>query len=284
MNKEDVTKLFKTAQKFVSKRSPEILTGVGLVGMVATTVLAVKATPKAMALIEEEQKKRTKEKYEENRKTDPNINGAPAETLSTLDKVKVAWKPYIPAAITGVLSIGCIVGASSVSARRQAALYSAYKLSETAFAEYKDKVAETVSEKKVKEIKQKIAEDKVDKATDPESKTKVVLSSDGDTWFIDPYSNIKFLSTANKIDMAANKLSRKMLDEMYVSLDEFYDELGIDPSDRTKTSNDIGWHIDDGVIEPDYSDAVVKDGKAYVVLDFLKRPEYGFDDKSKLYS
>lgn len=284
MNKEDATKLFKTAQKFVSKRSPEILTGVGLVGMVATTVLAVKATPKALQLIEEEKKKRTKEKYEENKKADPNINGVPAETLSALETIKVAWKPYVPAAITGALSIGCIVGASSVNARRQAALYSAYKLTETAFTEYKDKVAETVGEKKVKEIKQKIAEDKVEKATDPESKTKVVLSSDGDTWFIDPYSNIKFQSTANKIDMAANKLSRKMLDEMYVSLDEFYDELGIDPSDRTKTSNDIGWHIDDGIIEPDYSDAIVKDGKAYVVMDFLKRPEYGFDDKSKLYS
>lgn len=279
MNKEDVTKLFKTAQKFVSKRSPEILTGVGLVGMVATTVLAVKATPKALQLIEEAEATKAMEATK-----DPSTEIKPLPKLTPIETIKVAWKPYIPAAVTGALSIGCIVGASSVNARRQAALYSAYKLTETAFTEYKDKVAETVSEKKVKEIKQKIAEDKVEKATDPESKTKVVLSSDGDTWFIDPYSNIKFQSTANKIDMAANKLSRKMLDEMYVSLDEFYDELGIDPSDRTKTSNDIGWHIDDGIIEPDYSDAIVKDGKAYVVMDFLKRPEYGFDDKSKLYS
>lgn len=281
MNKEDVTKLFKMARKFVSKRSPEILTGVGLVGMVATTVLAVKATPKALQLIEEEQKKRTKEKYEENKKADPNINGTPAETLSALDKIKVAWKPYIPAAVTGVLSIGCIVGASSVSARRQAALYSAYKLSETAFSEYKDKVAETVSEKKVKEIKQKIAEDKVEKATEPDSKTKVIMSEDGDTWFIDPYSNTQFRSSKNKIDAAANKVSRSMVcGDMCASLSEFYDELGLD---HTATSDDLGWHIDKGVIEPDYSDAVVKDGKAYVVMDFLVRPEYGYDDPQRLY-
>lgn len=280
MNKEDVTKLFKTAQKFVSKRSPEILTGVGLVGMVATTVLAVKATPKALRLIEEEQKRQNDERYLEAKEKGYDAY-AQVSALKPIETIKIAWKPYIPAAITGVLSIGCIVGASSVSARRQAALYSAYKLSETAFSEYKDKVAETVSEKKVKEIKQKIAEDKVEKATEPDSKTKVIMSEDGDTWFIDPYSNTQFRSSKNKIDAAANKVSRSMVcGDMCASLSEFYDELGLD---HTATSDDLGWHIDKGVIEPDYSDAVVKDGKAYVVMDFLVRPEYGYDDPQRLY-
>ena len=40
------------------KHSPEILTGIGIVGMISTTVLAVRATPKALMLIEE--KKRDK--------------------------------------------------------------------------------------------------------------------------------------------------------------------------------------------------------------------------------
>ena len=47
MDKTNVTKYFKMVKRFVSKRSPEILTGIGIASMVTTTVLAVKATPKA---------------------------------------------------------------------------------------------------------------------------------------------------------------------------------------------------------------------------------------------
>ena len=54
MSKTDVTKYFKMVKQFAKKRSPEILTGIGIAGMITTTVLAVKATPKAIQLIEEE--------------------------------------------------------------------------------------------------------------------------------------------------------------------------------------------------------------------------------------
>ena len=36
----------------LSKHAPEILTGIGIAGMVTTTVLAVRATPKALMLID----------------------------------------------------------------------------------------------------------------------------------------------------------------------------------------------------------------------------------------
>lgn len=266
METSNVTKFLKRTQGFLSKHSPEILTGVGVVGMCTTVIFAVKATPKALQLIEEEKNK--KAETEEDAK------------LTPLETVKVAWKPYIPAMIIGGASIACIIGASSVNARRNAALYSAYKLSEMSLLEYKEKVAEVVPEKKVKEIKQKIAEDKVDKVVNKETKTKVIVSNDGDTWFIDPFSNTEFRSTTSKIDAAINRVNKRLFDEMFIPLSDLYDELGLD---HTKTSDYIGWCIDDGIIESDYSDAVVRDGKAYVVMDFLKRPEYGYDDKEKLY-
>ena len=52
MDKQKVTQFFKGIQKAVTKKSPEILTGIGIAGMITTTVLAVKATPKALELIE----------------------------------------------------------------------------------------------------------------------------------------------------------------------------------------------------------------------------------------
>ena len=161
MTKAQVANFFKGVQKTVSKHSPEILTGLGIGGMVTTTVLAVKATPKALKLIEEK-------KREEH-----------VDDLTVIDTVKATWKCYIPATITGVTSIVCLVGASSVSARRNAALATAYKISETALTEYREKVVETIGEKKEKSVREKIDKDRIDK--NPVSKNEVIITKSGET-------------------------------------------------------------------------------------------------------
>lgn len=277
MNKLNVKQCFKMAKKVVQKKSPEILTGLGIAGMITTVVLAVKATPKALDLIDEEVEKQNRklsqEAYDSGYSTAPQIN-----KLKPVETVKVAWKPYIPALLLGSASVGCLIGANTVSARRHAALYSAYELSKTAYNELNEKVTEVVGEKKVTEIKQKLAEDKVNKVSPEgtiEKKSNVVIAGDGDTWFIDAMSNQPFLSSKNKLDAAANELNRKMRSDMYVSLSQFYDEVGIE---HTGTSDYIGWRIDKEYIDVVTSDAIVKDGKVYVVMDFLSRPEYGYDD------
>lgn len=277
MNKLNVKQCFKMAKKVVQKKSPEILTGLGIAGMITTVVLAVKATPKALDLIDEEiekqNRKLSQEDYDSGQSTANQIN-----KLKPVETVKVAWKPYIPALLLGSASVGCLIGANTVSARRHAALYSAYELSKTAYNELNEKVTEVVGEKKVTEIKQKLAEDKVNKVSPEgtiEKKSNVVIAGDGDTWFIDAMSNQPFLSSKNKLDAAANELNRKMRSDMYVSLSQFYDEIGIE---HTGTSDYIGWRIDKEYIDVVTSDAIVKDGKVYVVMDFLSRPEYGYDD------
>ena len=147
MGKTNFKGLIKIAQDTLEKRSPEILTGVGIAGMFTTTILAVKATPKALRLIENERV---------NRKFDRE-NGIPdvfaPEEISVKDTIKLCWKCYIPAAITCSASIACLIGASSVNSRRNAALATAYKLSETALIEYKDAVVDTIGEKKEKIVK-----------------------------------------------------------------------------------------------------------------------------------
>ena len=117
MKKPDVSKIIKSVQKSITKHSPEILTAIGIAGMATTVVLAVKATPKALKQIEEA----------ENEK---------GEKLTKTEVVKTTWKTYVPTAISGAASVACVIGANSVHTRRQAALYSAYKLSETAYTEY----------------------------------------------------------------------------------------------------------------------------------------------------
>ena len=140
-------KIFNTVKKAVEKKSPEILIAFGIAGMITTTVLAVKATPKAMEKIKEVEKNK-KEEF------DRDHGYSELDTMFKLTKpevVKATWKCYIPAAISGATSIACIVGANTVHSKRNAAIATAYKLSEKALTEYKEATIEEV----VKENKNK---------------------------------------------------------------------------------------------------------------------------------
>ena len=53
MKKPDIGAIAKSAKTFMVKRSPEILTGIGIAGMITTTILAVRATPKALTIIDD---------------------------------------------------------------------------------------------------------------------------------------------------------------------------------------------------------------------------------------
>ena len=249
-----VTNFIKTTKGFLSKHSPEILTGVGIAGMITTTVLAVKATPKALILIEEE-------------KEELNV-----DLLTPLETVKVAWKPYIPAMLTCIASTSCLIGASAVSTKRNAALATAYAISERTLTRYRDKVIDTIGEKREKEVREKIAQDEVDKK--PISNSQVIITSKGDTLCMDSISGRYFKSDLDTIRKVINELNRQMTHQNYISLNEFYYEIGLDP---IKNGDRLGWNLDDGLIELDFSTCLADNDKPCVVIDYLVSPRYEFD-------
>lgn len=235
------------------KNSPVILTAVGLTGMVTSTVLAVKATPLALDLIREAE-------FEK------------GEELTKKEIIKATWKPYMPAVGTAVFSMACIIGANSIHMRRSAALATAYKLSQSALHEFKDKAIEVVGEEKVSEIKQKISQDKVDK--DPVSKTEVIITDKGKTLVYDTISGRYFESSVEEIKKVVNELNRDMLSDMYISLNQFYSAVGLP---NTKTGYDLGWQCDKGLIEVDFGATIADDGRPCITIDFPYPPHYGFD-------
>lgn len=252
MKKPNVTKLMKDVKTVISKNSPGILTGLGVAGMATTAVLAVKATPKALRLMDEA----------ENEKGDD---------LTKVEAVKACWKCYIPAVATGAVSAACIIGANSVNARRNAALATAYQLSTTALAEYKEKVVETIGEKKAQTIKEKIAKDKIEK--NPVTKSDIIITEKGNTLCYDALSGRYFRSDIDKIRRVVNELNKRMLSEMYISLNEFYSELGLR---GTTMGDELGWNIDDGMIELDFGSQLTEDDTPCIVVDYLVAPRYDF--------
>lgn len=268
MNKPNVTKLLNTAKHVMKKRSPEILTGIGIAGMISTVVLAVKATPKAMELIEEERIKKLNESDESTPVKNSN------EILTPIETVKAAWKPYIPAAITGVASVACLIGANSVHVRRNAALATAYQLSTTALSDYREKVVETIGEKKENNIRDKVAKKQVEEH--PVADTQIIMTGKGNTLCYDSHSDRYFRSDIDKIKNAVLNLNERMINgnEMYISLNDFYDEIGLK---HTEVGNSIGWRIDKGKIDVRYSAQITEDNEPCIVIDHLMPPEYGFD-------
>lgn len=253
MGKGNISKIINEIQKAVIKHSPEILTGLGIAGMITTTVLAVKATPKALDLINDR-----KDELE-------------TEKLPPIEVVKTAWKCYIPATLTCVTSTACLIGASSVNLKRNAALATAYKLSESAISEYKDAVIDKIGEKKEQTIRDKVAEEKMKK--NPVSSSEVFITEKGNTLCYDTISGRYFKSDIDRIKRAENAINKQLLDEMYVSLNDLYDELDLD---HTKLGDELGWKIDDGLVELYFSSQLADDGTPCVVMDFTRAPKYNF--------
>ena len=251
--KKEIAKSFLSLKTAIKKHSPEILTGIGIAGMLTTTVMAVRATPKAIMLIED-------------KKEAEGIDNLPA-----LEIVKTTWKCYIPATITGTLSITCLICANTVNIRRNAALATAYTLSETALKDYQEKVVETIGEKKEKAVRDAIAKDKVDKT--PVSSKEVIITGKGNTLCLDYISGRYFESDIETIKKAVNELNRRMLDEMYISLNDFYYEIGL-PANGC--GEDLGWNIDNGYIDPDFSSQLAEDGRPCLVISYLVAPRYDF--------
>ena len=220
MNTSKVKGFFKGIKHSVGKHSPEILMGIGIAGMVTTAVLAVKATPKALDLIAEAEDEK-------------------GERLSKKETVEAAWKCYIPATVTGISSVACLIGSSKSSAKKYAALTTAYKLAETTLSDYKEKVVETIGEEKEKIVREKVAEKKLEKHP---VNNEVYISGDGDQVFFDALTGRYFKSDINTIDRAVNKLNAIMISDIngYMTLNEFYSELGIE---NVEVGEVLGWNL-----------------------------------------
>lgn len=231
--------LFKGVCEMANRHSPEILTGLGIAGFVTAIVLAVKATPKAEDLIVQAEDEKE-------------------DTLTPMETVKAAWKPYVPAAITAVASAGCVIGAAKINHRRNTELATAYAISQAMVKRYQEKTAEIAGEEKAKEIDEAVKKDAVKSATVQNSVAKLPPSNvAGVHPFWDPLSNTAFYASTMMLERAEVALNKRLYEgtEPYVTIDDLYDELnnqGIyPPLKHTAISNMMGWTPGDGGIEFD---------------------------------
>lgn len=241
---------------FFRKNASTILTCIGGVGVIATAVMAAKATPKALQLIE---------KAEEEK----------GDKLTTWETIETAGLTYVPTVITGIATIGCIFGANMLNKRQQAALMSAYALLDNSYKEYKQKVGELYGEDAHKKVKEEIVKDDY-------ANKDIEKSNPEKQLFYDDFSGRYFESTTADVLKAEYNINRKLQMWSGVYLNEFYEALDIPAVDY---GNYLGWSNSEvydmtwaSWLEFCHNKVVMDDGLECTIISFSPDPTFGFED------
>lgn len=233
----------------LNKASPTILTCVGAVGVIATAVLAVRATPKALECIDR--------KEHENRMY---------VKLTPIEKVKISWPYYVPAVLTGTATLICIFGANTLNRRQQASLASAYALVSRSYSDYKRKLKEIYGKEAHEKIMDSLAAEKAENQHIFSSGFLAASSLEFEDaneefrLFYDSYSQRYFQATISQVLQAEYHLNRNFaLMGGFVPLNMFYEFLGIETSPVFAGE---GWWVTDEMywIDFDHSKTMIDDG------------------------
>lgn len=254
-----------TFAKQIKSALPTILSCAGVIGLAATTIVAVKATPKAVKLIAE--------KENETRKT-----------LTKSEKVKAVWKLYIPSALIGISTATCIIGSNVLNKRCQASLAGAYTIISNAYTKYKSKVKELYGEEGHEKILASIAAEK--SHAKPIYAGSYIASAcldfgenEEEMLFYDSFSDRYFTSTMGKVLQAEYHLNRNYVIAGGVDINDFYDFLGIP---HIENGDSIGWCCCDGDImwiDFDHKKVVLDDGLEAHIIDIIFEPFELYSDE-----
>lgn len=262
MKLQKLNELCEAGKVFVSEHKTSICIGTGIAGMFTAGIIAIKVTPKASMLLEERRCKKH-EAYNQNNEINPQ--------LTIKDYIQVTWRYYLPPLALASASAGMIIFAHKLDTKENAALAAAYALSESRLKEYTEKTLETVGERKEKEIRNAIDKDRVDQNEVIE--TEVIHTGDGETLCLDAWSGRYFYSDIETLRREAVELSRALLNDNLITLNDWYDAIHLD---GTKIGEDFGWEVDTHkeLIELSYSSQLNRNKQPVLVVDFKYPPKY----------
>lgn len=214
----------------VRQKSPTVWTVLGVGSFLTATVLAVTATPKALDLVT----------MAEDEKED---------TLTPVETVKAAWKPYVPSAVAFVTGVACVSKARHIERMRYAELAGLYSISQACINRLEEKTEEIVGPEKARQIKREAMDTPggVYNNVPPPP-----ISVDNMFPYFDPLSNTAFYCTPQIVKEAVVELNRRLFYsyEPHVTIEDLYYELnkrGATPELKpTSLSIEFGWRQDDG--------------------------------------
>jgi hypothetical protein len=294
MNFEKVTnglaKLKGTSGLALQKNSPELLLGVGVIGIITSTVLACQATLKIEYVLDEHKDKIDKVHEGWDMVLDGTIS---RDEYTENDKRKDLAVTYLqtgaellklyglPIAI-GAASIACIIGGHNIMKKRNLALVAAFKAVEEGFAAYRKRVVEEHGEQadymyknglRANEITQAAYTDTDGVKHKAEKKTIVEQDPNGLSTYARFFDQMcsQWTKTA-EYNLMFLKAQQNYFNDMlrargHVFLNEVYDSLGIP---RSQAGAVVGWVLGAG---DDFIDFGIFDGDRPRARDFVNGHE-----------
>lgn len=251
------------AATLLAENASTLLTAGGVVGTVATGVLAGRAGFKAAEILRDENDLRKADFLKQEQAA---VVDVPKDMLSKTDKVKLVGVQFIPPVVTGTATVAAIILGHRVSAQKAAALAAAYGLAERNLSEYKEKVAEKLTGPKKQQIDDEIAQDRVNGA--PGYDKVILVEGSGDVLCMDQPTGRYFKSSPEKIRRAENATNAEILRFGGASASHFYDELELPP---TTWSDEVGWGMGEQM-QIVFSYVEAPDKKPVLAIDFKNMP------------
>jgi hypothetical protein len=251
--------------RYTKENSSAILTAGGVVGTVATAVLSGRAAVKAQDILYRDMLSRERE-FESAMNDDVVL---PFIEPTKTQKAALVWPVFVPPVLVGVATVGSIVAANYMSAKKAAALAAAYGMSQKQLEEYKEKISEKLTGPKAQAIDDEIAQDRVN--NNPPKDNEVIILAGGDVLCYDELTGRYFRSTVEQIRKAESKINADLVHHQYASLSSYYDEIGLPATNLTDT---IGWGIHDQEIplKVKLSTTMTPDDKPCVSINFNPMP------------
>lgn len=241
-------KFLKPIWAFCKKHATKLLAGLAIGSEAAAIYLTAKEAP----IVQER------------------LNALPPDA-TRWDRFKTAGKVYLPAAIMTAISMTSIVTGTVIGDKRQVMLESLCSASNAALAGYQKKVVDAIGKEKAAEIEDSVAQELMEQTPPPVN--KVFATGKGDQLIFDPLSGRYFTSNLNEVVAAANRLNAQIITEMWVSVNEWYSELGLEDIGLGDSS---GWSVDHFIDIPNdpkkFMTRMSEDGRSCAVISYYNRP------------
>lgn len=249
-------KISKKVGRQLYRSSPTILTVVASVGVIVTTITAVRATPKAIKLLKEAELEK-------------------GENLTKVEIIRVAGPSYIPSALLGISTIVCIFGANALNQKKQASLMSAYAMLNESYKQYRKSAKIFYGEDADDKIHAEMAKDAMVATYDYGYQVyNMDMDSESERLlFYDLASKKYFRTTMAAVLNAQYHVNRNLAIRGDCSLNEYLSFLGVEGVDG---GDDIGWDItymieemDCYWLDFDNYKSTLEDGLECIIIDTM---------------
>lgn len=244
--------------------SPTVLTILSIAGVIGTAILASKATLEYKKYLDDIDKPHRREE-----------GIIPNPTAK--EKAIYAAKTYAPTIAVGAATILSCAGANYLNTKRIAGLTAGYAMLAKGYKDFEKKATELIGEGNVAAIKRAIT---IDSAKEKKIEKPTNTNNGEILTYYEEFQDYFFELEKSTVIEAEYAVNRRMAEQGYVSLNTFYEYLGLRPID---IGDEIGWSYGVGADYLGYSWIDFKhqifeidDGFEAIQIEYPYPPEPGF--------